>query len=183
MGLDITAYRKLTKLDCVFDAGGEPIDKKTEEPMDYDFRAWVNPDFEGRADDIESKAFYSAADSFGFRAGSYSGYNGWREELSRLAGYPSVQVDRYGTGNIQERHDYGAFNADGGPFWEMINFSDCEGVIGATISAKLAKDFAEFDEKAKAFNSNGPEDWFYGKYQEWRKAFEMAADGGAVQFH
>lgn len=184
MGLDITAYKKISKIDCVYDQDGEPMDPETREYIEYDFTAWINPDFVGRADEIENKAAYSAVESFGFRAGSYSGYNAWRNELARLAGYPSVQVDRYDTGNFQSRHDHSAWNATGGPFWELICFTDCEGLIGAAVSAKLAKEFAEFDEKAKAFNCElGPAGWFYEKYKEWRTAFEMAADGGCVQFH
>ncbi|MNJ79827.1 hypothetical protein D3C77_779790 [compost metagenome] len=49
-------------------------------------------------------------------------------------------------------------------------------------SAKLAKDFADFDERAKYFD--GDEDgWFYKKYLDWKKAFELASDGGTVDFH
>lgn len=179
MGLDITAYSGLTKIDCVFDADGEPIDPQTRESIDYDFRAYLNPDFPGRADDIEHHAVYTAEDAFGLHAGSYSGYNGWRNSLAELAGYPAAPVDRYNTGNVQMRHDQGAWNADGGPFWELINFSDCEGVIGSAVSAKLASDFAAFQEKADAHHN----EYFREKYAGWRKAFEMAANKGAVSFH
>lgn len=182
MGLDITAHSKITKLNCVYDADGEPIDPVTREYIDHAFTAYINSDFSGRADDVEHKAAYDSEESFGFRAGSYSGYNVWRNQLAKLAGYPAVDVDRYGTGNIEQRNDYSAFNAESGPFWELICFSDCEGVIGSSVSAKLAKDFAEFDEKAKA-HEPGMDGWFYQKYQEWRKAFELAADAGCVQFH
>lgn len=183
MGLDITALRNIIEIDCVFDEDGEPINPVTREEIDYDLRVYVNPDFPGRADDITGK-IYSAEEGTGFRAGSYSGYNAWRNELAKLAGYPSVEVDRYRTGNFQTRHDYGAFAAAEGPFWETINFSDCEGVIGAKVSAKLAADFAEWDDRARAHDAGT--DWngrFYELYTEWRKAYEMAAQNGAVWFH
>lgn len=184
MGLDISAYKNLTKVDCVFDVDGEPIDPTTREGIDYDFRAYVNPDFPGRSEGIEDSAVYVAEDSTGFRAGSYGGYNAWREELAKLAGYKAVPVDRYNTGNVQMRHDYGAFEATEGPFWETIMFSDCEGVIGSAVSAKLARDFADWAERAKEHGESlSQPNWFYEKYQEWREAYEMAADGGAVQFH
>ena len=61
----------------------------------------------------------------------------------------------------------------------MINFSDCEGVIGPKTSAKLAKDFAEFQAQADAH----PDDWFRDLYTTWRRAFELASDDGAVGFH
>ena len=179
MGLDISAYRKLQKLDCVFDADGEPIDAVSREPVNYDFFAYVNPDFPGRQGSIEHMAIYSAEEGEAFNAGSYGGYNTWRESLARLAGYPLADVERYG--KIHSRHDQGAFNAESGPFWEMIVFSDCEGVLGAEVCAKLAEDFAKFDSVAKAIH--GTESYFYVKYQEWKNAFEMAADSGAVDFH
>lgn len=184
MGLDITAYRKLTKIDVVFDAGGDPIDPVTRETVDYDLNASINNHFPGRADDIEDRAIYVADDRHGFRAGSYGGYNAWREELAKLAGYPGLERDPYNVGQIQIRHDAGAFSVTEGPFWELICFSDCEGVIGSSISAKLAKDFADWDDRAKAHSGSMDRPiWFYETYLEWRAAFEMAADAGAVEFH
>ena len=179
MGLDISSYRKLSKLDCVFDADGEPIDPVTREGVDYDLYAYLNPDFPGREGQIEGKTIYRAEESDGFRAGSYGFYNNWREDLAQLAGYPPIKVERYG--QVSERHDEAAWQVESGPFLEMIVFSDCEGVIGAETCAKLAKDFAEFDEKAKTFK--GITNVFYEKYKEWQAAFEMGADDGAVQFH
>jgi hypothetical protein len=39
MGLDITAYEKITQIDCLFNADEEPVDKTTGEPLDgEDFR-------------------------------------------------------------------------------------------------------------------------------------------------
>lgn len=179
MGLDITAYSKVKKIECHFDAEGDPIDKVTGDYLDYDFRAYANPDFPGRNGSIEHNAIYEADDCFGFRAGGYGGYNGWREELAKLAAYPAKPHDRYGTGNIQHRHDEGAWQATAGPFWELINFSDCEGVIGPETSKKLAQDFADHQSKADAHQ----DEWFRDRYADWRKAFEMASDDGAVSFH
>ena len=185
MGLDITAYRKLTKLDVVFDADGESIDPVTRDEVGYDFFAYVNPDFPGREEGVEHRACYRAEQRSGFRAGSYSGYNAWREMLAKMAGYPALPVDRYGTGNIDFRHDAGAHAAGSGPFFEMIWFTDCEGVIGPVVSRKLAEDFRQWDEKAQQFSAaiDGWSGHFYRLYLEWKIAFEMAADDGAVSFH
>lgn len=169
----------------MFDADGEPIDPSTRETLDYDLRVYANNDFPGRADGLEDRGVYSAEYSMGFRAGSYRGYNAWREELAKLAGYSAVPVDRYNTGKVEMRHDYGAWQAESGPFLELIEFSDCEGTIGSTVSAKLAKDFADWDERAKQ-HDDASQNWhgrFYSLYQQWRTAFEMAANGGAVDFH
>lgn len=182
MGLDISAYRRVTKLDVIFDEDGEAIDKETHEYVDCDVRVFANPDFPGRAEGVEHRAAYKAQESMGFRADSYSGYNAWRNELAKLAGYPKTPYETYG--NVRVGHDAGAWAAEKGPFWELINFSDCEGTIGPVVSAKLAKDFSEWDERAKQYDQdNALDGYFYKRLQEWRQAFEMASDGGLVDFH
>ena len=55
----------------------------------------------------------------------------------------------------------------------------------AEACAKLAKDFADFDEKAKAFHYGrcvrGAT--YYEIYRRWRHAFDQASDEGCVTFH
>lgn len=177
MGLDISAYRKIAKVDAVFDAGGEPIDPTTRESIEYDMQAYRNDEFPGRADDIEDRAIYRAQECMGFHAGGYGGYNHWRNELAKLAGYPLGQYEQYG--KPWDSYCVACWNGATGPFSELIHFSDCEGVIGAAVAAKLAKDFADFQDAADKHEDQR----FTLKYAEWRKAFEMAADGGAVTFH
>lgn len=155
MGLDITAYSRMTRVGCAEDDCY---------PAPH-VRVYINPDFPTRADDLQDGC-YTFDEEFDFRAGSYSGYNNWRDALARFAGYESARACFDGS------HD-----AD--PFGALICFSDCEGAIGAATSAKLAADFAAFQDKADASD----DDWFREKYADWRKAFEMAADGGAVCFH
>lgn len=178
MGLDITAYQNIKKIDCVFNADQEPIDPATREPIDGEwFQVTINPHFADRAIGLEDSAVYRYDESMRFRAGSYSGYNTWREILAKLAGYPAVESTEYGRTSL--RHDAGAWEADGGPFWELIHFSDCEGDIGPEVSTKLAKDFTEFQDKADAEDG----DFFKTLYTQWRKAFEMASQNGCVSFH
>ena len=153
MGLDISAYSRLSD--------PRPLGEDDECGAN-ETRFYINDAFPGRAGDIKEKTAYQFGESFGFRAGSYSGYNAWRSMLARMVG------------------DDG--ESETGPFVELINFSDCEGVIAGPAAVKLAKDFADHDDKAK--NGLGDEhEWFYAKYKEWRKAFDLAADGGAVSFH
>ena len=87
MGLDITAYSKLKKLDVLFNNDGEPVDPVTREPVEDYYKVRANHDFSGRADGLEDGACYSYAESEHVFARSYSGYNVWRETLARLAGY------------------------------------------------------------------------------------------------
>lgn len=170
MGLDITAYRQLKKVDdseIQRDEEGQ-ID---EDVFDYDnhHRFYVHSHYPERASEIDSDSAYTSTEEYGFRAGSYSGYNNWRNSLAQLAGYES----------IDGRHDKGAWETDGGPFWELITFSDCEGVIGSHVSKKLLADFLSFDTAAKTHGG----EYFYEVYQEFTKGLTLASDNGALEFH
>lgn len=175
MGLDISAYTKLRK--------AEGVDKKT---FDYD-KHWqthvvfsdglidgTEKEFPGRTAGLDRDSVFhiDPQNKLGFRAGSYSGYNSWRQWLAKMVG-------------IDDLHHWWE-NPQPGPFAELLNFSDCEGVIGPEVSKKLAKDFEE--NREKALELAGRMDNTYGTYwlelyDKWALAFKMAADGGAVDFH
>lgn len=169
MGLDISAYSNLVKIRDLNE--GEEANYETEVEF------FVNYAFEGREDQIEEAIAYKYDEEYDFRAGSYGSYNHWRNQLAELAKYPLTEFEDF-IGNVQQRYDAGAWEVTKGPFWELINFSDCEGVIGAATSAKLAKDFDTFQSAADAH----PNKYFIESYNCWRKAFEMAANNGAVEF-
>lgn len=174
MGLNITAYRRLEKMDVTFDPCGEPLDPRTKTPLEGPFfRMRKSAFFAERADGL-APGIYRYRAAHGFRAGSYSSYSQWRDDLAKLAGYPEVDDD-----TEEFKHAAEAWTWDAGPFWALINFSDCEGTIGPDTSAELAGDFAEFQEQVDAHESEE----FRELYAEWRIAFETAADGGAVNFH
>ncbi|WP_454690806.1 hypothetical protein [Achromobacter aloeverae] len=182
MGLYVSVYKQIEKPNYELDEDDEPVDPVTGDLIEYEFRANVNENFPGRADDIEPDAFYCAADTDSFDAGSYSDYDEWREELARFAGYEAVPLDPYDK-DSRIRHGFGAIYSTQGPFWELIVFSDSDGVIGSAVSAKLAEDFATFHERAKSHVcADKPADWFLAQYEQWKAAFEMAADRGAVVF-
>jgi hypothetical protein len=176
MGLDITAFSRVTKLDVELDENDEPVNEAVYEDG---IRAYVMGE-RGQHDHLEDRKFYSYEDAFGFRAGSYSGYNGWREMLAKLAGYPLTPIETFCGKTFS--HAAACWNGASGAFCELIDFPDNEGVIGPLTSAKLAKDFAEFDERARTFDAGG-DGWSYKQYCNWRKAFEFASDGGMVVFH
>ena len=167
MGLDITAYRKL---EATVPAG-TAIDDVAAADMDDRFfvrahhLAWVEATWPGRAEGLTTGLF-RFAEAFSFGAGSYGGYNHWRDWLAHIAGFKSAD-------QVWEKKPQG-------PFVELINFADNEGFIGPVVSAKLAKDFAEHQAKVDALELD--ED-YQRAYSNWRKAFEMAADGGAIEFH
>ena len=168
MGLDITAYGGCAVSDNATQIMNHPEPREAAYHCDCDI-PYHNPDFPGRADDIERQP-YRARRQMGFRAGSYSGYNQWRRELAAMVGI----------------HDLGAFWRSPDmciPFAELINFSDCEGTIGTKVSQKLANDFKTHRDKAVAFSLTTDCPAWIDLYADWQRAFEMASDGGYVSFH
>lgn len=161
MGLDVSFYATAARLRDIPESG----------EYDYDggeTALYVNPEFPVQADDLTT-GIYSVDAGGHIGCGAYSRYNRWRDQLAALAGYGSAEAAwRQSDGGRTE-----------GPFWELINFSDCEGVIGPRTSAKLAKDFSDFAAGA----ANHADEYFREKFTEWRNAFETAGRGGAVHFH
>jgi len=128
MGLDISYYRRLVP------APDAPKDEYGEH--DYMQFFTLHDGEDRRAADLKP-GVYSFDERDSFRAGSYGGYNAWRSELAKFAGYES---STYVWDNREK--------VAGQPFVELIDFSDCEGVIGPSVSAKLARDFATFQVRA-----------------------------------
>ena len=162
MGLDITAYRQLTPAPdgVIVDESGYPEDYKTYELIRASTLEYGEEHFPGRAEGVAA-GLYAFTDSFRFRAGSYGGYNAWRSQLAELGG-------------VTEKNGLDK----GKPFAELVWFSDCGGIIGPVVAAKLLKDFQEHLPQAEKIGS-----YFLENYKNWLKAFEFAADGGAVDFH
>lgn len=174
MGLDITAYKNIElNLDQNFDWESD------DRYRDY-FKAYVNPHFPKQGVGIIDSAIYVFDDITGMRAGSYTSYNDWREELAEFAGYKSELYQQiHGIAeSCKLSFALGAESETGGLFHELIVFSDCEGVINAEVSKKLYNDFVECDAEAKEFSDG----YFYAKYCEWKKCFEFASHSGCVVF-
>ncbi len=179
MGLDISAFEKATLVEDVH-AIEDSEGHYCGDPVDYGgkghTRAYLGDESFSRSFRglVADHCYATEGETFGFRAGSYSGYNQFREELCKAAlgvapqevwAEPNEYVDR--------------------PFFELINFSDCEGSIGPEACADLALDFQEGrDTIREALCNRGVyDDWFAEKYDDWQQAFELAAGGGLVQFH
>jgi hypothetical protein len=158
LGLDITAYKNLkVNENPELDEDGDIVNWDTQWKPGGSME-WSEKHFPGRGEGIDPQTVYTWEEEFGFRAGSYSGYNWWRAKL-----------EQFSTGEA---------------FQELINFADNEGVIGPVVSKKLVKDFEENKEKAQEFaNSLDDGEWWFSQYNRWHKAFEMASDNGAVDFH
>lgn len=173
MGLDIIAYRKLhpvSKSEVPLDEYGDILDY--DRYVNLKSLAQMHEEYwPGRSEpfaDADAE-FYSFDEEGYMRAGSYSGYNLWRGALQDFA--------------WNDEHPL-----PDGAFEELIEFSDCEGLIGTPVSEKLYRDFADnrpyLDEFADArFGADTEErDWFVAKYDEWTQMFDLGRDDGAVRF-
>ena len=175
MGLDISYYKNARAITDEERAALEQIPENHR----YDWteergieRLYRNPGFPGRDEGLPSDDWVTAEAVGTFCAGSYGGYGDWRRNLASLVG-----ID-----NLRAWWDA----PQPGPFAELLNFADNEGVIGPVVSAKLAKDFAEWRARASEFASTLPDDdgeWFMRKYKDWQAAFTAAQQGGYVDFH
>lgn len=160
MGLDITAYKNLKVVENPeLDEYGDIKNWRTEWTPGESMK-WSEEHFPGRGEGVDPDKFYTWEKSFSFRAGSYSGYGWWRRKLEEFKGDSAFQ--------------------------ELINFADNEGTIGPVVSKKLAEDFNEHAGAAIEFALTSLGDaWevWIELYDEWKTAFEMASENGAVNFH
>lgn len=173
MGLDITAYSRLKHI-------GKHADEWCDEQYDDEtfnrvhVQAFAYQDFPQSFRGIpvlgnraaSGCAFFDGGcfavteetKTHAFRAGSYSGYGVWRDDL---------------------RRQFNPRTLPNGPFYELIWFADNEGCIGPEAAKDL---LADFREHATSYAPNGHADYFRQKYEDWTTAFELAADGGLVDF-
>jgi len=111
-----------------------------------------------------------------FRAGSYRGYNQFRDILCKAIHGISAD-DFWSSGRYWGSEAFGA----------LIDFSDCEGTICYSVAAELYRDFKEYKTIFKKYvkeNCDDSEDSIYyiDKYNEWMSALKIASDKGLVIF-
>ena len=176
MGLDITAYEnvELKAADLEKQVAWELVDNLYGQGI-RTISIWDTMAFSERAaplvvPDNGVNVYVVSGETFDFHAGSYSGHGRFRELLCEMAGIAAPDVQ------WTDPARYAPL-----PFHELVNFSDCEGVIGSAAAAELAKDFAAYQKQADAYNGGDAEYW-QRVYSDWRKAFELAQHGGVVVF-
>ena len=182
MGLDITAFSDLEKVDPeMYDYDYEEgYDVYSKRGVPCDPVVWIrkNEYKPERCEYPDGPYFYEEVTRF--YAGGYTSYGNWRDLLAKLTGsYEPVEMSD---------HPYaeGAWLAGEGPFLELIDFSDCEGMLGTEVCQKLLKDFLQHECNVEAFCAEMEDDkaeWFSGKYQEWKNALQLAAQDGCILFH
>ncbi len=164
MGLDITSYSNLKKGKESED--GIYIGKGPEHVARHQYsEGWYEPT-------LETKGHH-------FRAGSYGGYNQFRGHL--CAAIHGVECEEFWTNDKYK----------GTAFYELIDFSDCEGIIGVEESKKLHAEFVSHRDTFKNYiESKLREDEIdtlayshcMEKYDEWTLAFKISSQNGALLF-
>ena len=159
MGLDIVAYQGLTKTDA-------------EENIR------VAHDQFGYSSDLEQGWYDCEGDSFHFRAGSYSSYGTWRRALCQAI---------HGVNEVEFWKNEENFYSQ--PFYELFNFSDCDGQTGPEVSEKLHQDSANPENEKKFLDyckenleTEYLEEFYKANWDDFKKAFGMARRGGLVQW-
>ena len=163
MGLALWAYTNIQPAEGSFKFEGyqEVHDAQTNQIQNDLVGFYAHPSYPAWADGIEPLQAYRFSHSENFHIRSYTYYSRFRDWLSSLA-------------------ENGRFDQPGDSFYEVLIFSDCEGVINSTISAKLHVDFVRFHAKAKAFPKA---EYHISTYESMMRAFQVASVNGAVSFH
>lgn len=164
MGLDISVY---TKVELTPE---HPLMEACYEADPYHIYTGKDTFPQSHRGLVPNRCYASLGESWGFHGGSYSGYNRFREVLCQAA-YGLAIDPHYVWGNLDAFRDK--------PFFELIDFSDCEGCIGPEACIDLAKDF---DDWPAVGTFMAEQDWGY-HYGEWNRAFHEAAGSGLVDFH
>ena len=163
MGLDIVAFEHASPVI--------PCDQDLEEDDEH-VVAWVDEDMARSLRGLQmGRCYETSGNVIEFRAGSYSGYNKWRDELARRAlDLPAATVWEDPSRFVEA------------PFFELINFSDCEGTIGPDAAADLATDFCALRARIAAQPLANPQEetWFMDVHDQFQEAFELAASGGGL---
>lgn len=151
MGLDITAYGNIKIV-------------KDDEPEYY----FSNTEFpQSNMPDIENKEIQIEFDEeFDFRAGSYSGYNKFRNDLCFVAN------------GIKDKELW-ASKDESLKFYWLINFTDCDGYIGTSYCKILYDEFVNYEDEVKSKLN----EYFHETYDNFKEAFKLASNNGLVSFH
>lgn len=154
MGLDITAYKNIRKVDIPEGNEGE-----------YHFS---NTGFtQSNMTDFENEEIQIVFDEdFSFRAGAYSSYNKFRNELCLAA-------------NGIKDETLWASKDENLKFYWLINFSDCDGYIGTSYCKILYDEFCKYEEDIKSKLN----ECYHLNYNNFKKAFKLGSNNGLVDFH
>lgn len=180
MGLDVTAYSRLERV-ADWPENAEGIDDFAEYVRGRGYVwnrrtvTYVHPVYVGREFPEHhslTPGVYAYAECTDWDAGSYSGYGNWRRWLSRAA---------LGVGPETVWKNFDRWR-DRGAAW-LINFSDCEGIIGAEVCTRILADLRENESMIREQPLGPDAKWNLSKLDDWLAGLALAADGGMLDFH
>lgn len=184
MGLSVYAYRKATPVEGHLSEmkGDGPLVHCQDEDENGDLLhvvAFAYQGFERSMEGLEpGRCYVVEGTPLSFHAGSCTGYGEWRDDLSQTILGKSAH-DAYAS--LLENPVQSRF-----PFLELICFADNEGTIGPLAAARLYADFVSHrSEYLRSLESDPAKRLFHydDLYEDFTKAFELASNGGLVEFH
>jgi hypothetical protein len=167
MGLGICAY---SKIELVEELSVDEANIRGDTPDGLIYLYFLD-EFKERADSLKAGFYKVNGTDYRFRAGSYGGYNDWRNILSEVM--LGIAPDIVWTNSAKFK---------GQPFYELIDFADNEGIIGPRTSMKLSLDFETEREKMANRARQRFQFWILGTYDHFHKAFKLASDNGVLKF-
>jgi len=163
MGLDISIFKPTKKVN---ESDYEDIDDCTHLFM---------IDFGLNQQDTFEPGYYEGNRLDSFRAGSYSGYNGWRKQLAEMIGIKLDNQEDFLS--MVREHKIREVNGENGlPFIKLIFFSDCESYLGPKTCEELYRDFMSNEYLLNEIQDT----YFKSRYQEWKEAFKTAYENNGV---
>lgn len=182
MGLDIRGYSRVRLIEV---STSDNIECKYEWMDDNNIDGvipYLNLDFLSHCVGLQDGVYtYDTCESGGSR--SYSGWSNFREVLAKSVGYVPMSVkdvpndwsEYEKTGFLLRPHQARVFNVEEGTLFELINFSDCEGVINTEMCKKIYKDLQSVDH----LELDERDQWLLYKLIQ---AFKAGSDDGFVTF-
>lgn len=168
MGLSVYGYSELSLISCISDRINAQTNIKD---------VYIEDNWKEFAPELENCSSYAYKDSLRYNIGPYSSYRVWRNDLAKLVEYKPISSAVSNAPYLD-----GARKESAGPFLKLLQFSDCSSYIGNEFSTSLFQDFIKYDDKAKAFAIISKSHNFYEIYSYLKKVFELASNGGAVEF-
>jgi hypothetical protein len=176
MGLDIRAVNKIITKQTEPEAFELGI-IMNEEPDQF----YINPDFPDHTSEYGTKPgvveYIKSEESTteSFRAGSYSGYNKWRNLLSlALLGVKAETAWE----NVSKYQSY--------PAWGIINFSDCEGAFDSVKSNNVHEELVDNRDKFVSYIKNDTDigdmdtEHYIETYDGMIRCFKLASEAGVL---
>lgn len=172
MGLDIVYGKVINKIE------GPPGPDFPEEFIGLNIIKAQVPEFALTSlDGLEQDAYYEVKYlDDGVRFGSYSSFGLFRELLGEAVGVKNEEISLKMKGIHKDM-----------PFFELLYFSDCEGVFGPKAIRRLYDDFDEMRPKVVNFinrcAANKKErEWFLERYDMFYSILRKTKDDGFILF-